>query len=423
MTTDFLMEECWKTWKDFNKTIRGKKVVFFGVSFDWTEKTFAKSSVNIAYYVDNSPKWIGNLYNDVEIKNPEVLREYDSDRYVVITSGAYESIIPQLIGLGLRPGLDFCITPALNNLKTISDIHSHDATLLVSSPDHKIYSQIDKDSNIGGGLFTYNIKTLECKKVLEGTFHQIVDTGKEYYIVDEMRGICRISKDFKLTDTFGMESGGKPHGVAYCPQRDMVFIAQTALDQVSAYDAKTKEKLFEIKLSNKSEKTGLTHHWMNDLHVRGDYLYISLFSHSGCRMEGVSDGGVMQVNLDDPAKRYIIIQNLWMPHTVRFFDSEICVLDSMHGKFYKTDKIVIGEFSGFIRGLGYDGVYYYVGQSETRYFDRLKGIKNNIGMSAGFYLFDAETKAAKFFSIPQVRQVHDLWVVDTEDRMTVQENQ
>jgi len=200
--------------------------------------------------------------------------------------------------------------------------------------------------------------------------------------------------------------------VAYSPERNMALIAQTGLDQVSAYDIGTKKKLFEIKLSDKAEKTGLTHHWMNDLHVRGDYLYISLFSHSGCRMEGLTDGVVMQVNLDDPSKRYIIMQNLWMPHTVRFFDSEICVLDSMNGKFYKTDKMVLGEFYGFIRGLGYDGIYYYIGQSETRYFDRLKGLKNHIGMSAGFYLFDAETKAAKFFSMPQVHQVHDVCVID-----------
>ena len=34
-----------------------------------------------------------------------------------------------------------------------------------------------------------------------------------------------------------------------------------------------------------------------------------------------------------------------------------------------------------------------------------------IGMSAGFYMFDIETKAAKFFNIPQIRQIHDLCVI------------
>lgn len=411
MVSSHALNDAWMTWSQFKRTIHGKDVVFFGVSFDWTEKTYAKADIALSYFVDNSPAWIGSLYNRIEVKHPEVLKQKNDNTYIVITSGAYDSICQQLLDYGLKPGKDFCMTPALNNLKIISEIHSHQATLLISSPDHAIYSQLDQNAQIGGGLYTFDIGTLECKKVLEGTFHQMVKTAHGFYVVDEFRGICHISKDFELLETFGQEKGGKPHGVAYCPERNLVFIAQTSLDRVSAYAADTKQKVFEITLSDKAEKTGQSHHWMNDLHVRGDYLYISLFSLSGCRMEGITDGGIMQVNLDDPSKRYVIMERLWMPHTVRFFDAEICVLDSMNGRFYKTDKLVKGEFFGFIRGLGFDGSYFYIGQSETRYFDRLKGLKNNIGMSAGFYLFDEETKAAKFFSMPQVHQVHDLCVV------------
>ena len=66
---------------------------------------------------------------------------------------------------------------------------------------------------------------------------------------------------------------------------------------------------------------------------------------------------------------------------------------------------------GFIRGIAFNGTYYFIGQSESRYFDRLKGIRNNIGMSAGFYLFDEDSKACKFFHIPQLHQVRDLVVL------------
>lgn len=86
-------------------------------------------------------------------------------------------------------------------------------------------------------------------------------------------------------------------------------------------------------------------------------------------------------------------------------------LDSMNDYFDITDKRISGEFYSFIRGLAYDIVYYYIGQIESRYFDRLKGMRKNIGMSAGFYLFDEETKAAKFFVILAVRQIHDLCVI------------
>ena len=115
--------------------------------------------------------------------------------------------------------------------------------------------------------------------------------------------------------------------------------------------------------------------------------------------------------LEDHNNRYILVNNAWMPHTVRFFDSQICYLDSMNGYLYRSTKNIIGEFPPFARGLAYDGTYYYVGQSEVRNFAPLKGIKKLIAMTAGFYMFDDETKAAKFFNVPGVRQIHDLCVV------------
>lgn len=128
-----------------------------------------------------------------------------------------------------------------------------------------------------------------------------------------------------------------------------------------------------------------------------------MFSHSGAYPQGTCDGGIIQIDLEDPENRRVLVNGAWMPHTVRFFDTQMCYLDSMRGDLYKTDKRVIGEFPGL-----FDGTFYYVGQSETRYFDRLKGMKKHIAMSAGFYLFDEETKAAKFFGLPKVRQIHDL---------------
>ena len=79
----------------------------------------------------------------------------------------------------------------------------------------------------------------------------------------------------------------------------------------------------------------------------------------------------------------------------------------MRGEFCKGDR-PIGMFNGFTRGLAYDGAYYFVGQSENRYFDYFKGTRLNVGMNAGFCLFDEDTKASKLFTMPQLHQVHDL---------------
>ena len=405
-------ERAWTNWQGVNRAIKGKEVVFFGVSDDWTGKTLRHTLITSFYFVYNSKTWQGTEYMGARIKSPEILRDNARSRYVIISSSAYESIYPQLIEYGLTPGDDFCIAPALNNLRVITEINTHDVTLLLSSPDHKIYSRLDQNNDVAGGLYTYNIRSHECIKVLDGTFHQIVETPDRYYIADEIRGICEISKDYELIDAFGVQNGDKPHGVAFCPERNLLFLARTGRDIISAFDAKTKKYKFDIRFSEKMVAAKKPGHWINDLFVKGGFLYASMFSQTGASREGVYDGGVIQISIDRPEERYVLMHDLWLPHSVCFFDDDICVLDSMRGYFYKTDKNVTGEFFGFIRGLAFDGSYYYVGQSETRYFDRLKGLRKNIGMSAGFYLFDEDTKAAKFFATPKIRQVRSLCVID-----------
>ncbi len=414
---DKSIESAWMSWSEFGRAIENKQVIFFGVSDDWTEKTIRRSAPNLVYIVDNSRSWIGSQWNGVDIKSPEILKQNQRSEFVVITSSSYESIIPQLLEYGLVPGIDFCITPALNDLKVITDIHSHDARLLISSPDHKLYAGFSESIGLDrgkaglGGIYLYDVKDEHCEKVIDGTFHQIVDTGTCYYVAEENRGVCKISKQFELIDSFGQQPGMKPHGIAYWPERNIVFLGNTSFDKVSAFDENTHELLFEISLSAKWEKDGRPHHWLNDLCVWDGYLYISMFSHSGADGHGVYDGGILQVDLEDHNNRYVLVNDAWMPHTVRFIDSQICYLDSMNWYLYRSTKNIIGEFPPFARGLAYDGTYYYVGQSEVRNFAPLKGIKKLIGMTAGFYMFDDETKAAKFFNVPGVRQIHDLCIV------------
>ena len=409
-------ESAWLSLAAFNRLVKGRQVVFFGVSDYWTEKTLKTANVELVYLVDNSESLIGSTFKGYDIKSPKVLRDKSSDVFVVITSGSYYDIYPQLIEYGLKPGIDFCITPALNNSRVISEIHNHDAAILISSPDHKVYAGMDRGSDIGGGLYEYRLREQSVRKVVEGTFNQIVDAGDCYFATDELRGICKISKEFEVIDVYGAEPGDKCMGVAYCPDRNIVFLGHTRYDTVSAHNADTSEKLFEIELSGKHRRLGRAQHWINDLHVAGDYLYISMFSQSGAYLQGVYDGGILQVDLEDTEKRYVLVRDAWMPHTVRFFDPQICYLDSMNGRFYRSIHKVVGEFPGFIRGLGYDGHYYYVGQSENRDLQALKGINRHISLSAGFYLFDEETKAAKFFATPSIRQIHDLCVIQPAEK-------
>ncbi|MBI3291054.1 hypothetical protein HYZ76_02100 [Candidatus Falkowbacteria bacterium] len=412
------MENIWKSWQEFNQTIAGKKVVFFGVADDWFKKTFKHSTPDLSYIVDNNPTrkgkkyFINEKYGELDVKSPEVLKEKDKNTYVVITSGAFLSIVPQLESFGLTSGKDFCCTPAMNNLKIIADFDNCRTKLLICSSEHPIYSELDKekDSQSGGGLYLYDLATRSHKKLMSGSFHQIIDRGDKYYILDEKRGCLVLDRNFEVTKEFGFEMDCFSHGLAYCPKRKQIFIAKAGLDKISVYDEKDYSHVTDIALSEKTEKYRKDLHHVNDIYVKDDYLYLSIFSHSGNWQDGIYDGGIAQISLDDYSIRHIMVSDAWMPHGVTFIGNNIHYLDSMNSKLYQGNKNVIGTFSGFLRGLDYDGKFYFIGQSESRYFDRLVGIKDYISLSGGFYMFDPVSKAGKFFSLP-TRQIRNLMVI------------
>lgn len=411
------MENIWKNWQEFNKTIEGKKVVFFGVADDWFKKTFKYSSPDLDYIVDNNPTrkgkkyFVNEKYGEKDVKSPEVLKDKDDNTYIVITSGAYLSIVPQLESFGFQAGKDFCCTPALNNLKIIADFDDCQTKLLICSSEHQIYSELDKDKdeNSGGGLYLYDMAKREHKKLMHGSFHQIIDRGDKYYILDEKRGCLVVDRDFQVTKEFGFEMDSFSHGLAYCPRRKQIFIAKAGLDKISVYDEKDYSHITDIALSEKTAKFKKDMHHVNDIIVKDDYLYLSIFSHSGNWQDGIYDGGIAQINLDNYDQRHILVDDAWMPHSVIFIGNNIHYLDSMNSILYQGSKKVLGKFSGFLRGLDFDGRFYYIGQSESRYFDRLAGIKAYISLSGGFYIFDEKSKAGKFFQLP-TRQIRNLMI-------------
>ena len=121
-----LMENIWKNWPEFNQIIKDKKVVFFGVADDWFKKTFQYSNPNLVYIVDNNPTrkskkyFVNEVNGELDVKSPEVLKNKEKDIYIVITTGAYLSVIPQLESFGLVAGREFFCSPAFIKLKIIS---------------------------------------------------------------------------------------------------------------------------------------------------------------------------------------------------------------------------------------------------------------------------------------------------------------
>jgi hypothetical protein len=97
-----------------------------------------------------------------------------------------------------------------------------------------------------------------------------------------------------------------------------------------------------------------------------------------------------------------------MPHSVSRFNGKLCYLDSMRGELYDNTWNCQGRFPSFVRGLDYDGCYYFIGATEHRYPEKLKGISLNISLDTGLYVFDAETKMSRFLELRQAEAVHSL---------------
>ena len=107
-----------------------------------------------------------------------------------------------------------------------------------------------------------------------------------------------------------------------------------------------------------------------------------------------------------------IAQNLWMPHNIQMINGSLHVLNSLEGQLLKNNLQVIGEFPAFTRGLGFDGVYYFIGQSRNRNHSKNLGVSKNISIDAGIIVFDEHTKASRFLQLPpKISEIHSILLI------------
>ena len=102
-----------------------------------------------------------------------------------------------------------------------------------------------------------------------------------------------------------------------------------------------------------------------------------------------------------------------MPHNISFHDGSLAVLDSLRGELKSNNSRVIGKFPAFTRGLDFDGVYYYVGQSRNRNYSKNLGLSLNISIDTGIIIFDPVTKASRTIHLPQkLSEIHTILVLE-----------
>jgi len=404
------MEPWWKTWGELKRKAEGRKIILYGRSPDWIPKTVPRLPSKPAYILDRNPAYKDATYQGISIFDPAKLdEETREDIYIVITAGPYEGIVSFLIENDFEPGEDFCCTPEYRDFQLLEEIRNYDQHVIISSSDYLDQTQA-RHSRAGGGLFRYHIGPNEVECLIPGHFRQIEQVKDKIYAIEYVEmALFVLDLDFNILEKFPLGMSAFC-GLAHDPKRDTLLLV--AHDRIHVHERESFKEIDIFPYSDKLDDGETGHHHVNDICVLGDYVYVSYFSHSGNWKKGVFDGGVTEFRYDAIGQNpRLIYTDLWMPHSPKVIDGNICVCDSMRGRLYLQTPSHVGEFDGFARGLAFDGRFYYIGQSEDMYMSRVFGTRKNIMLNAGFYMFDPETKASRFYPMLDNMNIHDLMIL------------
>jgi hypothetical protein len=411
------MEAWWKTWTDVNNYSHGKRVVLYGRSEDWIPKTLKKVVTTPDYIVDRNPIYHGTTYNEIDVVAPKyLLADTKNEIYIVITSGVYEGIIAFLVEHGFEAGRDFCCCPEYQDFYLLDEMRNYEKNVIVSCSDYHD-NTMTRYSRAGGGIYNYHIGPNELSLLVKGSFRQLIQARDVIYAVEFVEcKLYKFDKQFNVIDKFTLDEANFC-GVDYDLKRDLIVLVNAKSDTVSLYKAADFSLVERVEFSEKNKRDKVTsQHHLNDVCIDGDYIYVSYFSHSGNWKKNIHDGGVSEFHIERMSEGSVkVVTDLWKPHSPKIINGELCYLDSMRGKFYTGNQTLSGEFHGFARGLAYDDRFYYIGQSEDMYMSKRFNISNNIMLNAGFYLFDLETKASRFYPMLDNMNIHDLMILKGED--------
>jgi len=187
----------------------------------------------------------------------------------------------------------------------------------------------------------------------------------------------------------------------------LIYLANAGTDVISVFDMRSLEMVKKRRFN--TNELGAEHH-VNDLCYFEGILYCSYFSYCGGFKRGVFDGGVSAIDVNkEEAMPVPLIGGLWKPHTPKFVDGKLVVLDSMRGRLLSGSPKPITKFSGFVRGMCKHENYWLVGQSEDMYVtDRMAMAEDAVLLNSGVYIYDDESKAAFFYVTPGIMNIHCL---------------
>ena len=243
-----------------------------------------------------------------------------------------------------------------------------------------------------------------------GTCYGITKIGTDIYFIDTNRGVFRLSEG-KISKVSVLNDASRAHGIGYSSNNRRFYVVCTNLDAILEYDKNFKLKN-KFNISQKFQTTGKTAHHCNDILVKDDSLYVTMFSSTGNWKNDCFDGCIAEFSTKTGERLNDICSDLYMPHNVSFYDGSIHVLDSLAGHLRFNNLNIEGTFPAFTRGLSYNNGYYFIGQSKNRNHSRVMGLSNNISIDCGIIIFDPELKISRFVQFPNdIGQIHHILCV------------
>lgn len=399
----------WANWKEIRLKSKNKKVFFYGRSEDWIPKSYKQ--IKPDYIVDINFQKFRNKYYDTEIKNPSFFINFKLPKIIIITNSDFINVKNQLIKKGIDEDIIF-FCPEFKDFQNLLSLRSLNFELIFTSPDYKS-GKVNRVSNFGGGIFNFkniNNKTL-LKKRISGNYRGITLYKGKYFAVEYIKARIDIfTKNFKKIKSIKLPNPGFC-GICINPKNDDIFVANSSTDMIVCIN-KNGKILYQIPFGKLSkEDSSQSRYHINDLTLESDDLFISYFSASGFWRNDVFDGGVSSINLNT-LDRSTLINNLYQPHSPKLINGSLHILDSFRGKLVRGNNI-ISSFPGFVRGLDFHNDLYFIGQSETMYMSKKKGLSNNIMNNSGFWVLDPDTFGTRFYNTPGVCNIHDFLVIDS----------
>ena len=395
------------TLQDFHKNLNKRKVILFGAG-PISQKTARKINHEYNFLTDNNSNMWNTIEKNKKILNPEEIKNKKNDFFIIICSTSFIDIVGQLESYGYIQTEDFIISPILNDLRVISDLESYKSKMLFTSG----LPEVDDDQS-GGGVYELILDghNHSYKKVYSGICYGLIKHNDTFITVDDKRGIVVFDKKYNIVKEKALDHKTRGHGISYCENNNQFYVASSYKDSVIVFDNMLNQ-IDEISFSHKFNDYGVPEHHCNDLCVVENSLYVSMFSGSGNYKKDIYDGVVIEIDLIRNEITGTVMNDLWMPHNISFFDGSLTVLDSLRGELKTNNARAVGRFPAFTRGLDFDGVYYYIGQSRNRNYSKNLGLSLNISIDTGIILFDSITKTSRTISLPQkLSEIHSILVL------------